>query len=80
MVILPFLAVFTTLRALFITPTPNLDSSAVEMVNSLGCVFDFFVFMIYNSEFMIKGPRRTDKLSIFLKCLQQKSGCFIIFF
>ncbi len=44
MVILPFLAVFTTLRALFITPIPNLDSSAEEIVNSLG--FEVFVFII----------------------------------
>jgi len=44
MVILPFLAEFTTLRALFITPMPNLDSSAEEIVNSLG--FDVFVFII----------------------------------
>ena len=28
----------------------------------------FVVFILYNGEFMIKGPRRTDKSSIFLKC------------
>ena len=50
-VILPFFAVFTTLRALFITPIPNLESSAEESVSSRGFDFDFdfdlvFVFMI----------------------------------
>jgi len=43
MVILPFFAALTILRALFITPIPNLDSSAEEMVNSLD--FDVFVFI-----------------------------------
>lgn len=31
---------------------------------------NFVVFILYNGEFMIKGPRRTDKSSIFLKCFQ----------
>lgn len=44
MVILLFLAEFTTLRALSITPIPNLDSSAEEIVNSLD--FDVFDFII----------------------------------
>ena len=46
MVILPFFAEFTTLRALFITPIPNLDNSAEEIVNSLGFDFEVFVFII----------------------------------
>ena len=48
-VILPFFAVFTTLRALSITPMPNLESSAEESVSSRGFDFDLdlvFVFMI----------------------------------
>lgn len=45
-VILPFLAEFTILRALSITPAPNLDNSVVEMVISLDFVLDVFVFMI----------------------------------
>jgi len=44
MVILLFLAEFTTLRALSNTPIPNLDSSAEEIVNSLD--FDVFDFII----------------------------------
>ena len=45
-VILPFLAELTILRALSITPAPNLDNSVVEMVISFDFVFDVFVFMI----------------------------------
>ena len=36
----------------------------------VGCfVVIFVVFILYYTEFIIKGPRRTDKSSIFLKCL-----------
>ena len=48
-VIFPFLAEFTTLRALFIIPIPKFESSVEESVNSLGFAFDLvlvFVFMI----------------------------------
>ena len=45
-VILPFLAVLTTFRALFITPVPNLDNSLAEMVTSLDLAdFEAFRFM-----------------------------------
>ena len=55
-VILPFLAVSTTLRALLIIPIPNLDNSADEMVSSLGFDFDVFVFML--SDWRILDIRR----------------------
>ena len=47
-VILPFLAVSTTLRALLIIPIPNFDNSADEMVSSLGFDFDIFVFILFD--------------------------------
>ncbi len=53
MVILPFLAVFTTLRAFAITPIPNLDSCTEEIVNSLGFDFDVLLFIIYDGVFWI---------------------------
>ncbi len=47
MVILPFFAVFTTLRALFITPIPNLDNSEADIVTSLAFgLFDFFILLL----------------------------------
>jgi len=44
-VILPFFAVSTTLRALVIIPIPSLDSSAAEMVNSFDLVAVVFLCM-----------------------------------
>ena len=49
MVIFPFFAVFTTFRALLITPMPNRDNSAADIVSSFGLLdFRDFVFMNHN--------------------------------